>query len=41
MDIKIISDGVDLIDSEPYREILASLIYIMVVKKNRHLLYSY
>ena len=33
MDIKKTSDGVDLIDKKPYREIIGSLIYIMVVTR--------
>ena len=33
MDIKKTSDEVDLIDSKPYREIIGSLIYIMVATR--------
>ncbi len=34
MDIKKTSDEVDLIDSKPYREIIGSLIYIMVATRS-------
>ena len=33
IDIKKTSDEIDLIDSKPYREIIGSLIYIMVATR--------